>query len=136
MKIKKQLPTLLLFGIIFSLTLISCKKDDGIAINQLVGKWSVYNDDPNLSVDGSVTYLFNADKTCFIHSTDFLSGHDTIISRTYVIGSENTLVTLFNKDGKYTEQYTIRKLTSKEMIWENASPTDGNSDKKLRKAND
>jgi hypothetical protein len=136
MNMKKQLATLFLFGLIFSLILTSCKKDDGIAINQLVGKWYIYNDDPNLSVDGSVTYTFNVDKTCLIHSTDFLSGHDTIISRTYVVGAENTLVTLFNKEGRYTEQYTIRKLTSKEMIWENASSTDGNSDKKLRKAND
>jgi hypothetical protein len=136
MKIKKQLATLLLFGLILSVTFISCKNDEGIAINQLVGKWYIYNDDPNLSVDGSVTYLFNADKTCIIHSTDFLSGHDTIISRTYVVGADNTLVTLFNKEGKYTEQYTIRKLTSKEMIWEDASTTGGNSDQKLRRAND
>lgn len=134
MKTKKQLAILLLFGIIFSL--ISCEKDDEIDINQLVGKWYIYNDDPNLSVDGSVTYTFNADKTCFIHSSDFLSGGDTIISRTYVVGSENTLVTLFNEEGRYTEQYNIRKLTSKEMIWENASPNNGNSDKKLRKVND
>lgn len=133
MKKTKYITIILLFGIIFSL--ISCEKADDININQLVGKWYIYNDDPNLSVDGSVTYTFNADGTCFIHNSDFLSGRDTIISRTYIIGAENTLVTLFNEDGRYTEQYNIRKLTSKEMIWENASPSDGNSGKKLRKEN-
>ncbi len=134
MKKTKHISIILLFGIIFSL--MSCEKADDININQLVGKWYIYNDDPNLSVDGSVTYTFNADGTCSIHNSDFLSGRDTIIGRTYIVGAENTLVTLFNEDGRYTEQYNIRKLTSKEMIWENASPKDGNSDKKLRKEND
>lgn len=130
---KKQLAILVGISLIFSL--VSCEKADNININQLVGKWYIYNDDPNLSVDGSVTYTFNADGTCSIHNSDFLSGRDTIISRTYIVGAENTLVTLFNEDGRYTEQYNIRKLTSKEMIWENASPSDGNSGKKLRKEN-
>lgn len=133
MTTKKQLAILVGIGLIFSL--VSCEKADEISINQLVGKWYIYNDDPNLSVDGSVTYTFNTDGTCFIHNSDFLSGRDTIISRTYIVGAENTLVTLFNEDGRYTEQYNIRKLTSKEMIWENASPSDGNSGKKLRKEN-
>lgn len=130
---KKQLTILVGISLIFSL--ISCEKADDININQLVGKWYIYNDDPNLSVDGSVTYTFNADGTCFIHNSDFLSGRDTIIGRSYIVGAENRLVTLFNEDGRYTEQYNIRKLTSKEMIWENASPSDGNSGKKLRKEN-
>ena len=134
MKTIKQLTIILLFGIIFSL--ISCEKDDEIDINQLVGKWYEYNDDPNLAVDGLVTFTFNTDKTCFINSSDFLSNWDTIVNRTYAIDYDNTLVTLFNEEDRYTGQYYIRKLTSKEMIWENASPNDGNSDKKLRKAND
>ena len=130
---KKQLTILVGISLIFSL--VSCEKADDININQLVSKWYIYNDDPNLSVDGSVTYTFNADGTCFIHNSDFLSGRDTIIGRSYIVGAENRLVTLFNEDGRYTEQYNIRKLTSKEMIWENASPSDGNSGKKLRKEN-
>jgi len=134
MKTKKQLTILLLSSIIFSL--LSCEKDAEIDINQLVGKWYIYNDDPNLSVDGSVTYTFNSAKTCFIHSSDFLSDWDTIVNRTYVVGNGNTLITLFNEEDNYTEQYYIRKLTSKDMIWDNASPSDGNSDKKLRRAND
>ena len=70
MKTKKQLTIILLFGIIFSL--ISCEKDDETDINQLVGKWYEYNDDPNLAVEGLVTLTFNTDKTCFINSSDFL----------------------------------------------------------------
>lgn len=134
MKTKKQSGILFLFCIIFSL--ISCEKDDEIDINQLVGKWYIYNDDPNLSVDGSVTYTFNSDKTCLIHSSDFLSNWDTIVNRTYVISYDNTLITLYNEENIYTEQYNITKLTSKEMIWENASPNDGNSNKKLRRTDD
>ncbi len=134
MKTKTQLSVLLLFCIIFSL--ISCDKDDEIDINQLTGKWYVYNDDPNLEVDSGVTYTFNTDKTCLIHSNSFLSDWDTIVNRTYAISYDNTLVTLYNEENRYTEQYNIRKLTSSEMIWENASPGDGNSDKKLRKSKD
>lgn len=134
MKTIKQSAILLLFGLIFSF--MSCKKDSGIDINLLVGKWYIYNDDPNLSVDGSVTYSFNSDKTCLIHSSDFLSGRDTTMNRSYVVGNDNTLLTLFNEENSYTEQYYIRKLTSKEMVWENASSNNKNSNKKLRREND
>ena len=120
---------MLLFFAVLSLT--SCGKDDELDITQLTGKWSVTNDDPRLAVDGSVEYTFNSDKTCTIINSDFLSGRDTTIYRTYIISMDNKLITLFNKESKYTEQYTIRKLTSKEMRWENASPKDGNSDKRL-----
>ncbi len=120
---------MLLFFAVLSLT--SCGKDDELDIAQLTGKWSVTNDDPRLAVDGSVEYIFNSDKACTIINSDFLSGRDTIIYRTYIISMDNKLITLFNEEDKYTEQYTIRKLTSKEMRWENASPKDGNSDKRL-----
>lgn len=109
----------------------SCDKDDKINISQLTGEWCVANDDPRLAVDGLVNYTFNIDKSCSIYSYDMLSDRDTIVYRTYVISVNNDLITLFNEDGTYTEQYHIRKLTSKEMKWENASPKDGNSDKKL-----
>lgn len=38
---------------------------------------------------------------------------------------------MYDKEEHCTEQYHILKLTSKEMKWENASPKDGNSDKRL-----
>jgi hypothetical protein len=127
--------TIKLFGVLSLLligfSLMSCNKDDEIEISQLIGEWSVINDDPRLSVDGAITYTFNADKSCSIYSYDFLSDRDTTINRIYTISIGNDLVTLFNEEGYYTEQYHIRKLTSKEMRWENASPGDGNSDKKL-----
>lgn len=46
------------------------------------------------------------------------------------------LIKLYDKEEHCTEQYHILKLTSKEMKWENASPKDGNSDKRLEKYND
>lgn len=131
MKAKKQLRILFLFGIILSC--ISCDNDDKVDISQLIGKWSVYNDDPNLAVDGSIEYTFKDDNTCSIYSYDALSNRDTTIMRTYIISNDKKIITIFNKENAYTEQYYILKLTSKEMKWENASPNDGNFDKTLRK---
>lgn len=117
-------------------SLASCEKDDEVNISHLQGKWSIANDDPRLAVDGWVSYTFNADKSCSIYSSDALSNRDTTIYRTYVISIDNTLITLFKEDGNYTEQYYIRKLSSEEMKWENASPKDGNSDKRLVRVKD
>jgi len=135
--------TMNLFGVLTLLLatfcLISCEKEDEVNISQLVGKWSVTNDDPNLSVDGLVQYTFSADKSCSIYCYDALSNKDTTINRRYAISIDNRLITMYKVDpihkenGLYTEQYYIRKLTSNEMKWENASPKDGNSDKKLVK---
>jgi len=133
--------TMNLFGALILLlatfSLVSCEKEDEVNISQLVGKWNVTNDDPNLSVDGFVQYTFNDDKCCSIYCYDALSNRDTTINRRYVISIDNRLITLYKEDfmhkenDVYTEQYYIRKLTSNEMKWENASPKDGNSDKKL-----
>lgn len=113
------------------LFLSSCKKDEKIAIDNLNGKWSVTNDEPNLAVDGSITYTFNPDKTCVKNIYDALMNSNTSLHRIYVVSNDNTLVTLYDEDKIYTEQYRITKLTSKEMKWENASPGDGNTDKRL-----
>ncbi len=132
--------TIKLYGMLLFLlvtcSLDSCKKDDEINIAQLAGKWYVTNDDPNLSVDGSINYTFNTDKTCTINIYDALANRDTAIHRTYTISMDNNLITLFSEKGYYTEQYNIRKLTSKEMKWGNASPKDGNSDKRLIRTTD
>lgn len=122
---------LIIFTVVFVLS--SCKKDEKIDIDNLIGKWSVANDDPNLAVDGSVTYTFNPDKTCVKNIYDALSNSNIVINTTYVIGNDKTLVTLYDEDKIYTEQYRITKLTSKEMKWENASPGDGNTNKRLVK---
>lgn len=110
-----------------------CKKEDKIAIDSLIGKWIVVNDDRNLAMDGSVAYTFNADKTCIKTVSDFLSGESVSTRLTYVISIDETLLTLFSENKIYTEQYRITKLISGDMEWVNASPKDGNSDKKLRK---
>lgn len=130
MKHKNLWGILLLFLAAFGFA--SCDKDDKVNISQLTGTWSVANDDPNLCVDGYVTYTFHADKTCDIYSYDALSNRDTTINRIYITSMDNRLITLFEtsyacqKNGVYTHQYHILRLTSKEMKWENASPKDGN----------
>lgn len=123
--------SLLMFG------MISCAEEDEINISQLEGKWNVAYDDPNIVVDGLVQYTFNTGNTCSIYSYDALSGRDTTVHRTYVISQANDLITLYDPDEAiYKEQYWIRKLTSEEMRWENASPKDGNPLKvKLIKVN-
>lgn len=122
MKAKKQLIILLLFSILTSF--ISCDKEDKIDINQLVGRWSVYNDNPNFSIDGSIEYTFKEDNTCSIYSYDALSHRDTTVVRTYIISNDNKMITIYDTEKVYNKQYHIRKLTSKEMKWENASSFD------------
>ena len=114
----------------------SCKKDEKIAIDNLIGKWTVANDDPKMAVDGSVTYKFNSDMTCIKSIYNALSNRDTAIYRTYVLSNDKTLVTLYDERKIYTEQYLIKKLNMKEMKWENASPNDGNENKRLVRSND
>ena len=125
-----------LFPAIIVTFFISCKKDEKIAIDNLIGKWTVANDDPRMAVDGSVTYKFNSDMTCIKNIYDALENRDTTIYRTYVLSHDKTLVTLYDERKIYTEQYLIKKLNTKEMKWENASPKDGNEDKRLVRSND
>lgn len=114
-----------LFGVILlfvSLCFASCKKDNDINIPQLEGKWNVTYD-PRLTVDDGMSYTFNADKTCSIYSFSVF-GSDTTIYRTYIISLDNTLITFYDENHIYTEQYNIRKLSSKEMKWESTSRVD------------
>lgn len=121
---------------IIVLALSSCKKEERIAIDNLIGKWTVANDDPRIAVDGSVTYKFNSDMTCIKNIYNALSNKDTSIHRTYVLSNDKTLVTLYDENKIYTEQYLIKKLNGKEMKWENASPKDGNENKRLIRSGD
>lgn len=82
-------------------------------------------------MDGSVTYIFNPDRTCLKKIYDALSNQDTTINWTYVMSNDKTLITMYGEDNIYTEQYRITKLTDKEMKWVNASSGDGNRDRKL-----
>ncbi|WP_293884889.1 MULTISPECIES: hypothetical protein [unclassified Sphingobacterium] len=120
---------------LIAVVLGSCKKDEKIAIDNLIGKWTVANDDPRMAVDGSVTYKFNSDMTCIKNIYNALSNRDTTIFRTYVLSNDKTLVTLYDERKIYTEQYLIKKLNTKEMKWENASPNDGNDNKRLVRSN-
>lgn len=131
MKTKAVVRILLLFIVIFSFS--SCEKADKIDINQLIGKWHFYNDDPNLAVDGSVAYEFHVDNTCVIYIHDFLTNSGLTLNRIYTISHDNTLLTLTDEDNKSTEQYYIRKLTANEMLWERVTSGYGMLINKFRK---
>ena len=109
---------------------LSCKKEDKLDTSHFQGKWSERAED-GVAMDGSVTYTFNSDNTCSKHIYNALSNQDTTLKWTYVLSHDRTLVTMYGTDKVYTEQYRIKKLTSREMKWENASPGDGNSNKRL-----
>lgn len=133
MKTKGQLVILLLCSAVFGFVSCQCSEDEGVDINSLAGKWSVYNDDSNLAVDGYVEYTFNSDKSCSIYSHDALSDRDTTVDMTYLVSLNHAVITLYDMDSVCTGQYYILKLTSSEMEWKNTTPRDGNSDKKFVK---
>lgn len=113
----KLFQVLLLFVFAFA----SCDNDD-IDINQLIGEWYVFDGDSNLSMDGSVNYTFNADKSCSKVVCDFLSEGNATFQYTYVISIGNDLISLRNDEDVYVEQYYILKLNSKEMVWRRTDP--------------
>ena len=127
MKTQNLFFMLILISMAFSF--ISCTdEDDKVEIPQLVGKWIVK--EPVLQDDFVTCYTFNADKTYEVYTGSPLS-NGVPFRGTYIISLDEKLIKLYDKEEHCTEQYHILKLTSKEMKWENASPKDGNSDKRL-----
>lgn len=123
--------------IIFSLCILftSCSKEKDININYLKGQWYV---SPNKGVveDSWMSYTFVNDTLCTIRVSHAVGGTDTSYNRTYKLSVNNDLITLYNEQKRYTEQYKIVKLTKDKMSWINGSPNDGNSDKELYKSTD
>lgn len=112
--------------------LSSCSKDEDINIDALTGEWFVT---PSSGVieDSSMSYNFINDSVCVIRINHAMGGGDTTYNRTYKLSFKKDLVTLFDENNIYTEQYKIKSLSQKKMIWVNDSPRDGNSDKVLYK---
>ena len=109
---------LFLMLMVMAFSFISCT-DDKVEISQLVGKWIAK--EPVLQDDFVTSYTFNADKTYEVYTgSPFSNG--VPFRGTYIISLDEKLITLYDKEEHYTEQYHILKLTSKEMKWENASP--------------
>lgn len=132
MKTQNLFSMLMLVFIAFSF--ISCADEDNtVEISQLEGLWFVK--EPVLKDDFVTSYTFNADKTCEIY-TGSPSSNGVPLYCTYEISSDKKLITIVEKERDHTERYHILKLTSDEMKWENASPKDGNSDKRLEKYKD
>ena len=124
----------MLMLMVMAFSFISCTdEDDKVEVSQLVGKWIVR--EPVLPDDFVTSYTFNADKTYEVY-TGSPSSNGVPLRGTYIISLDKKLIMLYDKEEHYTEQYHILKLTSKEMKWENASPKDGNSDKRLEKYKD
>ncbi|MHC8950010.1 hypothetical protein [Sphingobacterium hungaricum] len=97
--------------------MISCKKDETISIDNLSGEWNVIAD-ANVVMDGSITYTFEKDGTCLKRIYNALSNKDSLVRDIKVVLSyDNTLITLYNGNNHYTEQYRITKLTGAEMNW-------------------
>ncbi len=120
--------------VIMAFSFISCTDEDNkVEISQLVGKWIVK--EPVLQDDYVTSYTFNADKTYETYTGSPLS-NGVPLHGTYIISLDENLIMLYGKEGHCTEQYNILQLTSKEMRWENTSPEDGNSDKRLEKCKD
>ncbi len=115
-----------------AVSIISCSKEEKIKIDQLEGEWLVYSG-KLVEDDSRVSYTFKDDSLCIIQTKHAISSGDTILNRTYQLSNDKKLITLFNENKIYTEQYKILKLTTTEMEWINASPKDGNTDKKLTK---
>ena len=129
MKTQNLFSMLMLVLMAFSFN--SCADDDDtVDASQLTGLWFVK--EPVLKDDFVTSYTFNADKTCEIY-TGSPSSNGVPLYCTYEMNHDKKIITIYNKERDYTELYHILKLTFHEMEWENASPKDGNSDKRLEK---
>lgn len=101
MKTQNLFFMLILISMAFSF--ISCTdEDDKVEIPQLVGKWIVK--EPVLQDDFVTCYTFNADKTYEVYTGSPLS-NGVPFRGTYVISLDEKLITLYDKEGHYTEQY-------------------------------
>jgi len=114
------------------LVFLSCSKDEDININELKGEWYV-SPAKDVVQDSWQSYTFKNDTLCVIKIGHALGGKDTTYNRTYKLSNNNDLITLFNEEKNYTEQYKITSLSKGTMNWVNGSPGDGNTDKILKK---
>lgn len=108
---------------VVAIAFTACQKDDNpVDMSKLVGKWNVFNDDPNFSADGSVTYTFDKDGGYKLAVYDFLSNTELTHEGTYMVSTDLSIVTLSeDKDGDFAAQYFLLKLNSKEMKWKGAA---------------
>ncbi len=108
---------LLFLAFIFS----SCDKSEEVDIAQLEGTWYVIYDEPNLEVDGGEEYTFDRDYTCSKYLSSYLVQWDTTIQYTYMLSYDHRILTLFDENKIYAEQWEITKLNAKEMHWKASS---------------
>lgn len=121
---KKNLFITLLFSIVALLS--SCDPKLEPTNQNIVGHWvESYKDYPNFMQDGSIEYTFtpNGQVTKFVY--DALSGKDTTITMSYVVGEIETNLLTFNwqMSDFSREHWTIVRLTKNEMDWQRMGTT-------------
>lgn len=108
----KLLALLLLFISVLNFT--ACDNED-LDLNLIVGKWTYFNDDPNLAVDGTVDYTFNADNTCIIYSSSFLSdGYSSTENCTYQLDKKENRLTIY-RESTSPDLWVITKLNTNRL---------------------
>ena len=94
--------------------------DDRIDMSQLAGTWVRFNNDPQLDIDGSVTYSFDGEGGYWMFVHDALANtvvpHRGTYEITGIEGSKR--ITLHDgDDGKCDGQYFFLQLSSRNMKW-------------------
>ncbi|MDD2595849.1 MAG: hypothetical protein PHD11_08565 [Bacteroidales bacterium] len=113
---------LLTLSLLSALLFSACTKIDTA---QIYGEWYwAWNEIPNLSVDGSVTYIFNQDNTLKIVTYDVFSNKDYTDDYTYKLDSEQKTLTFFNSDGSTYNHFKIESFNSSVIKLRYIVPTD------------
>lgn len=97
--------------------LCSCKKDN-VDTSKIFGTWHECYDDPNFIMDGYVTYTFDKDGTCTLHSYDALSGNEYVDKHQYTITDKVITLTTAATESEASTSYRIVRLDDKEMAWQ------------------
>ncbi|MCF0202486.1 MAG: hypothetical protein HUK08_03895 [Bacteroidaceae bacterium] len=109
------------------LLLTACDKQD-IEVNNdnIVGTWvENYDDYPDYTRDGFVTWVFDNSGHITCHVSDVFAGdHD--VTRTYRLGAlsgQGSNVITIDPDGDAARSYQITRLTKTEMEWQMVGTT-------------
>ena len=91
--------------------------DEDIDMAQLNGTWNECYDDPNLCMDGIVTYTFKSDNSYEVYSYGALSHGKKTFNGVYMLEGDTIILNPMMSDSS-NRSYRIIKLNSKEMEWQ------------------
>ncbi|MCD8174238.1 MAG: hypothetical protein LUD76_12435 [Alistipes sp.] len=109
--------------VLFMLCAVSCSKDDKVDLDKLTGFWMWDTTYPHHIADVGASYRFDEDGTYIKQTYGFMEepGY-TVTEGKYVVSiMGNPRVLTLYVDETVSEQYTIKKLTSREILLENTS---------------